>query len=110
MRVGSKKKFEADQIVSLNFRRLRYKRRMSQQQVAERIGLSFQQIQKYEGGRNRLSAGLVVLLARILEVDIMEFYSGIASEDRKSGQTSYAGHIGGTAQASHRAYVDPHPH
>ena len=47
----------ADQHVG---RRLRWRREelaLSQQELADRLGVTFQQIQKYENGRNRISAG-----------------------------------------------------
>ena len=43
---------------------------MSQQALGEKVGLSFQQIQKYEKGENRISASLFFKLTRILEVEI----------------------------------------
>jgi transcriptional regulator with XRE-family HTH domain len=39
---------------------------MSQQALAESLGLSFQQVQKYEGGKNRISASMLVKIAEAL--------------------------------------------
>ena len=49
---------------------------MSQEALGERVGLSFQQIQKYEKGANRISASRLFELTRILEVDISYFFEG----------------------------------
>lgn len=45
---------------------------ISQQILAKKIGVSFQQIQKYEKGTNRLSAGMLVKICESLEVSPME--------------------------------------
>ncbi len=47
---------------------------MSQEKLAESIGLTFQQIQKYERGLNRVSAGRLYQFSRILDVPIAYFY------------------------------------
>jgi transcriptional regulator with XRE-family HTH domain len=55
---------------------------MSQDDLAKSLGLSFQQIQKYEKGANRISAAMMVRLAEILEVDIGYFYDAIPKTKR----------------------------
>ena len=49
---------------------------MSQEALGVKVGLSFQQIQKYEKGVNRISASRLFELTRILEVDIYYFFEG----------------------------------
>jgi transcriptional regulator with XRE-family HTH domain len=56
---------------------------MSQTELAGTIGLTFQQIQKYEGGKNRISAGHLYQFACALECSPMEFYEGL--EDHGNG-------------------------
>jgi transcriptional regulator with XRE-family HTH domain len=48
---------------------------MNQETLATRIGLTFQQVQKYEGGANRVSASRLAEIARILEVTIPYFFA-----------------------------------
>lgn len=55
---------------------------MSQEKLGEMLGLTFQQVQKYEKGMNRISVGRLVDIAKILGVDIHFFFNGI-----KSGKT-----------------------
>jgi transcriptional regulator with XRE-family HTH domain len=43
--------------------------KMSQEELGEKLGISFQQIQKYEKSVNRLSAAMMVSVAEILDVD-----------------------------------------
>jgi len=47
---------------------------MSQTDVADALGLTFQQVQKYEKGSNRLSAGRLLRVAILLEVPLTYFY------------------------------------
>lgn len=54
---------------------------MTQQQLAEAVGIKFQQIQKYETGANRVSASRLWDIAEALEVDIAFFFEGLAKDD-----------------------------
>jgi transcriptional regulator with XRE-family HTH domain len=54
---------EVDGYVGQRVRQLRMQIGLSQQQIGEALGISFQQIQKYEKGTNRLSAGRLIELA-----------------------------------------------
>ena len=57
-----------DVAVGLRLRTLRKSRSMSQEQLGRALGITFQQIQKYERGTNRISASMLVKSARALEV------------------------------------------
>ena len=57
-----------DVAVGLRLRTLRKSRGMSQEQLGRALGITFQQIQKYERGTNRVSASMLVKSARALEV------------------------------------------
>jgi transcriptional regulator with XRE-family HTH domain len=62
--------------------RLRQRRTMlglTQQQVAEMVGITYQQAHKYETGINRISAGRLHQLARALGVEPAYFYEGLGS-------------------------------
>lgn len=50
---------------------------MSQKSLAEKLGVTFQQLQKYERGRNRVSAVCLLKIARIFEMPVTFFYDGI---------------------------------
>ena len=66
--------------------RLRVRRRqlgVSQVKLAEQVGLTFQQVQKYERGVNRMSAGRLVQFGRALEVPPAYFL-----DDAPEGETS----------------------
>jgi DNA-binding XRE family transcriptional regulator len=53
---------------------------LTQQQLAEMIGVSYQQAHKYERGINRVSAGRLFEIARVLNASITYFYEGIGEE------------------------------
>lgn len=65
---------DIDKIISKNLYKLRRESGHSQQYVAERLGVTFQQIQKYERGTNRIPAGRLYHLADILSVPIERFF------------------------------------
>lgn len=52
---------------------------LTQQQLAELIGVTYQQTHKYERGINRVSAGRLYELARVLEVDVGYFFEDMAA-------------------------------
>jgi transcriptional regulator with XRE-family HTH domain len=54
---------------------------MSQSALGEKIGVSFQQIQKYERGANRISASALFQIARALDVRPSDFFDGIQKEE-----------------------------
>ncbi|MEM7719991.1 MAG: helix-turn-helix transcriptional regulator [Pseudomonadota bacterium] len=64
-------------------KRIRHRRwlvGMTQQQLAESVGIKFQQIQKYETGMNRVSASRLWDIAVVLSVPVSFFFEGL-SED-----------------------------
>jgi len=61
-------------------KRIRHRRWMNgttQQQLAEAVGIKFQQIQKYETGMNRVSASRLWDIANVLNVNVSFFFEGI---------------------------------
>lgn len=65
-----------DIIVGRNVRQLRGRRRVSQLELGDALGLTFQQIQKYEKGTNRVSASKLHQIAVFLGVDISSLFEG----------------------------------
>ncbi len=69
-----------DQVDAFVGSRVRFRRvtiGMSQEQLGSAIGLTFQQIQKYEKGLNRIGAGRLYRIAQILSVPVHFFYEGL---------------------------------
>jgi transcriptional regulator with XRE-family HTH domain len=65
-----------DVLVGANIRVHRMAIRMSQVELGEQLGVTFQQIQKYEKGTNRVGAGRLVTISSVLNVPITSFFEG----------------------------------
>jgi transcriptional regulator with XRE-family HTH domain len=64
--------------VGLQVRLRRKSLKISQEKLAEALGLTFQQVQKYERGANRISASKLYEIARALRVSIAWFFEGLS--------------------------------
>jgi transcriptional regulator with XRE-family HTH domain len=78
---------EVDLHVGVRFRQLRKARGLSQHKVAEALGLTFQQVQKYERGINRISASKLYEAAQAMDVDVRYFFEGLPSPGSPDTQT-----------------------
>lgn len=67
--------------VGKKLKELRQLRSLTQTDIAQGLGISFQQIQKYELGRNRISASRLYELAHLLDVETSYFFAGL-NEDQ----------------------------
>ena len=63
-----------DVAVGARIRLLRKVRGLSQQALAEAAGVTFQQIQKYERGANRVSASMLTRISKTLDVPVAEMF------------------------------------
>ncbi|RYH11835.1 helix-turn-helix domain-containing protein [Tropicimonas sp. IMCC6043] len=63
--------------VGKRVRHRRWMTGMTQQQLAEKVGIKFQQIQKYETGTNRISASRLWEIAEALKVSVAYFFEGL---------------------------------
>jgi transcriptional regulator with XRE-family HTH domain len=70
---------------------------MSQEKLGEALGITFQQIQKYEKGTNRIGASRLHQIARVLSVPVEFFYEGAPQIE--------GGSAGGFAEAPPSGYV-----
>lgn len=73
----SRKPDPTDQYVGKRIRMRRLTLGLSQTDVAARLGLTFQQIQKYEKGTNRVGAGRLQTLSEILDVPVAFFFENL---------------------------------
>ena len=69
--------------VGSKLREIRLKRGLSQERLAEEMGITFQQVQKYEKGLNRIGASRLWDLSQVLGEPISYFYEGM-NEDEKN--------------------------
>ena len=83
-------KHPVDVHVGKRIRHRRWMVGMTQQQLAEKVGIKFQQIQKYETGMNRVSASRLWDIADALEVDVSFFFEGLRDESEAAPAASDA--------------------
>ncbi|MFN7124640.1 MAG: helix-turn-helix domain-containing protein [Allorhizobium sp.] len=69
-----------DVTIGANIRSLRQRRGLSQERLGEALGITFQQVQKYEKGTNRVSGSKLVAVANALAVPLEALFAGTGSE------------------------------
>jgi transcriptional regulator with XRE-family HTH domain len=94
-------KHPVDVHVGQRVRQRRWMVGMTQQQLAEKVGIKFQQIQKYETGMNRISASRLWDIAHALEVPISFFFEGLDAEQGAS--TAEGGKVPGDIMGDREA-------
>ncbi len=72
---------DTDRAVGVKLRKLRTDAGLTLQSLGEQIGVSHQQLQKYETGANRISAGMLPAIADALGVDMMDFFEMAMAPD-----------------------------
>jgi transcriptional regulator with XRE-family HTH domain len=75
---------EVDRHVGARVRERRVMLGLTQQQMAELIGVTYQQAHKYEKGINRVAAGRLYNIAQALGVDVSYFFEGLGSDKASS--------------------------
>lgn len=81
----SNRRNPVDAAVGERLRDLRRRHHLSQLWVGERLGVSFQQIQKYENGTNRISAARLAQLAQLFEIPVAALF-GQTSDSRNAAR------------------------
>ena len=74
--------------------RLRFRRQMvgmSQEKLGDLLGITFQQVQKYEKGSNRISASRLFDMSRILNVPVEFFFDELSGSSKAAGFAEEAG-------------------
>lgn len=67
-------------------REFRIAKGMSQTDLANAIGVSFQQVQKYESGANRIGGSRLWLISQSLDVPVDSFFDGLAGSNDRDGE------------------------
>jgi len=83
-------------------KRIRHRRwlvGMTQQQLAEQVGIKFQQIQKYETGANRVSASRLWDIAEALDVPVSFFFEGIGERVDEKAAGAFPADLMGDKEA-----------
>lgn len=82
---------DVDRLVGVRITALRKARGMSQTALGNAVGVTFQQVQKYEKGQNRVGAGRLREIARLLEVPVSAFFE--ENEPREKTQEDVFGFL-----------------
>lgn len=69
-----------DRHIGQKLKSVRAVKEVTQEELATALGITFQQVQKYEMGANRISATRLYAIAKILEVNVSDFYEGYEEE------------------------------
>jgi transcriptional regulator with XRE-family HTH domain len=76
---------DIDKRIGINIRYHRQRRGLSLGALGEGVGVSFEQIRKYENGINRIAASRLALVAETLQVQISAFFSGTLIVELRPG-------------------------
>ena len=74
-----------DAEIGQRVRTLRLQRGLSQTELGNLINVTFQQVQKYEKGTNRISAGRLQRIAEVLTMPVAFFFTGFDDQQKGSG-------------------------
>ena len=77
-----------DILVGSRIRKFRKGRGMSQAQLGEKLGVTFQQVQKYEKGKNRVGASRLQMISTALDVPVGHFFTDRAGTSSDIGKTA----------------------
>ena len=77
-----------DRVVGGNVRIWRLAKGLSQAALAKRLGVTFQQVQKYETGGNRITTGRLVKIAGVLDVPLAALLHGADAKDTSGSLTA----------------------
>lgn len=84
--MGGKRANNVDIAVGHRIRLFRLNAKLSQTELADQIGVTFQQVQKYEKGVNRVGAGRLTQIATALNVPITAFFEGMAASSKSRSE------------------------
>jgi transcriptional regulator with XRE-family HTH domain len=86
--MGSKQNTaDVDALIGECIRSRRLQAGVSQETLGRALGITFQQVQKYEKGSNRVSAGRLLKIAETLECNVIDFFEGVGSGKTPAGRT-----------------------
>jgi transcriptional regulator with XRE-family HTH domain len=92
--------------IGQKIRALRIAKGVSQTTLADGLGVTFQQVQKYEKGANRVSAGRLQKIAGMLDTPIMSFYGETGTRKKQDHDNGFELRQSKGAMRLLRAYAD----
>jgi transcriptional regulator with XRE-family HTH domain len=73
-------------LVGSRIRMFRKGRKLSQAQLGKKLGVTFQQVQKYENGKNRVGASRLQMISTVLNVPVGQFFTDGAGTSQTSAK------------------------
>jgi transcriptional regulator with XRE-family HTH domain len=100
--MGGSRPNQTDVAVGQRVRAFRKGAGLSQADLADQIGVTFQQVQKYESGANRIGVGRLTQIALALDVPVTAFFDGLTrpAADRQRNQTAHLAELSAVPAAS----------
>jgi transcriptional regulator with XRE-family HTH domain len=77
---------EIDVLIGERVRSRRLQAKVSRAVLGDALGVTFQQVEKYESGANRIGCGRLLKIAEVLECDVAEFYGN--TDDRRAAAST----------------------
>ena len=75
---------ELDAEIGRRLRKARISYNLTQTDLAQRLGISFQQVQKYENGTNRVSSSRLYMIADVLNLEMIYFFEKLGSKSKST--------------------------
>lgn len=97
-KLKTKRPDEIDTLIGQRIRMARLTANLSQENLGEALGITFQQIQKYEKGVNRVGSGRMVKIAEVLKRPIAWFSEGSGHDAPKGAPTDVLTRLGQTRE------------
>ncbi len=82
MTANRRRNYAVDNHVAAQLRRLRIERGLTQTDLADRIGVTYQQEHKYERGINRISCGQLYVICQAFDIPIGHLFEGLDSKSK----------------------------
>src|SRR3954447_16738357 len=76
---------DVEALIGERIRSRRIQANVSQDTLGQALGITFQQVQKYEKGSNRVSAGRLLKIAEVLECNVIDFFEGVGGGEAAAG-------------------------
>jgi transcriptional regulator with XRE-family HTH domain len=88
-KTSNKTATDIDKLIGRNIRVHRLAAGMTQEDLGEKLGVAFQQVQKYEKGTNRVGSGRLYEIAEILDIPVTSLFGGADKQKQSRGPSPF---------------------
>jgi transcriptional regulator with XRE-family HTH domain len=89
VKTSNKSVTKTDKLIGQTVRAQRLHKGLTQEQLGSKLGVTFQQIQKYENGKNRIGSGRLYQIAELLDVPVTLFFKAETSSQSARGDSPF---------------------